>query len=114
MHIFALRVQKNAEEWKKHRHQFRHGHSTWKPKKRLTRYEMDHLRTLKQEDPDTWTLGKLSEAFGISVPSVVRILRSKFEPSPEVKQRQDVRVSKEREERRQKLTKNLRTEQESS
>ena len=77
---------------------------------------MDHLRTLKLEDPDTWTLGKLSEAFGISVPSVVRILRSKFEPSAEVKQRQDERVLREREERNRRTVpnKSLHIEQESS
>ena len=77
---------------------------------------MDHLRTLKREDPDTWDLGRLSEAFGISVPAVIRILKSKFEPSPEMKQRQDARVLKEREERNRRRVQNnsLHMEQESS
>ncbi len=71
----------------------------WKPKKRLTRYQMEHLRTLRHEDPDTWTDTKLSETFRISPSSVKRILRSKFEPSPEVQERQDTKALKQREER---------------
>lgn len=80
-----------------------HKHKGWKPKKRLTRYQMDHLRTLRQEDPNTWTVIKLSEAFCISPFSVKRILRSKFEPSPEVQKRQDAKALEQREERQRKI-----------
>ena len=90
----------NRKDWKEHRKQLRHGHEVWRPKKRLTRYEMDHLRTLKQQDPEIWTVSKLSQSFGISVSSVVRILKSKFEPLPEVQERQDARALQQREERR--------------
>ncbi len=76
---------------------------SWRPKKRLTRYQMDHLRALRQEDPDTWTISKLSEVFCVSPVAVKRIMRSKFEPSREVQARQDAKALQQREERRQKF-----------
>lgn len=73
----------------------------WSPKKKLTRYQMDYLRTLRSESPELWTLRRLSKYFGISYISVVKILKSKFQPSEEVVERQDARASKLREQRKQ-------------
>ena len=73
----------------------------WRPSKRLSRYEMDHLRSLRELQPVEWTLGKLSRKFGVSMSAVKRILRSKFEPSVEVEERQEERVQQQRRERRE-------------
>ena len=73
----------------------------WSPKKKLTRYQMDYLRTLRSESPELWTLKRLSKYFGISYVSVVKILKSKFQPSEEVVDRQDARAIKLREQRKQ-------------
>ena len=62
---------------------------------------MDYLRTLQQEQPDAWPIKKLASMFGISYSAVTRILKSKFEPSPEVQQRQDAKALQQREERAQ-------------
>ena len=75
----------------------------WNPKKRLTRYQIDYLRTLRSESPELWTLRRLSKYFGISYISVVKILKSKFEPNEEVVERQDARANKLREQRKQML-----------
>ena len=69
--------------------------------KRLTRSQMDHLRTLHRDFPEEWTVEKLQVRFGVSFSAVKRILRSKFEPSEEVKQRQDQQVMKQCEKRRE-------------
>ena len=93
------------KDWQKYRQEFRQGHDAWRPKKRLTREQMSHLRTLRQEQPDLWTSAKLAESFGISFSSVVRILRSKFEPSPSVIQRQDAAAMRRKAERQHKTDK---------
>ena len=79
----------------------------WLPKKRLTRYQMDYLRTLRAESPELWTLRRLSKYFGISYVSVVRILKSKFQPSEQVVERQDALAIKQREQRKQVLRKKI-------
>lgn len=80
------------------------GHEKWMPSKRLTWYQMDHLKTLKKSQPEEWSNTKLSRCFGISIPAVVRILQSKFEPPMEVKERQD-KKARENAKRRQALFK---------
>ena len=72
----------------------------WRAKKRLTWYQIEHLRTLRQLQPEEWTLGKLSRKFGISLGAVKRILRSKFEPSTDVRERQDRRAQQQTLERK--------------
>lgn len=79
----------------------KYGHEIWRPTKRLTHYQMDHLRTLHQEQPDAWPIKKLASTFGISYSAVTRILRSKFEPPPEVQQRQDAKALQQKEEKAQ-------------
>lgn len=73
----------------------------WTPIKRLSRSQMDHLRMLYRDYPQEWTVEKLQVRFGISFSAVKRILRSKFEPSEDIKQRQDQQVMKQREKRRE-------------
>lgn len=70
----------------------RMGNDLWRPKKRLTLDQMDHLRHLKREKPDDWSNESLAKAFGISVPAVVRILKSKFEGTPEIRAKQDAKA----------------------
>lgn len=50
---------------------------------------MEHLRTLRKEFPSHWTIDELSHHFGISYSAVKRILRSKFEPTEDITNRQD-------------------------
>ena len=75
----------------------------WRPLKKLTREEMDQMKGLKQLQPDEWTNSKLAKRFGVSSSAVKRILRSKFDPEPQVEERQERRVLQLREERRERL-----------
>lgn len=68
---------------------------------------MDYLRTLKQEQPEEWTISKLSTSFGVSTSAVLRILKSKWDPPPSVKERQDKRAIDVREERRRNSRENM-------
>jgi len=81
------------------------------PKRRLTRYQMDYLRSLRADFPDLWPLRKLAKHFRISYPAVVKILKSKFQPSEEVAERQDMRTISLRNEARSVL-KNMRIKEE--
>ena len=62
---------------------------------------MEHLRTLHKEFPGHWTIDKLGCHFGISYSAVKRILRSKFEPTEDITNRQD-RVAKRQQEHKEK------------
>ena len=79
----------------------------WNPQKRLTRYQMDHLRALYTQYPEDWTKQKLAKQFGISVTAVCRILRSKFVPSPEVAAKQDERAKAAKQKRQELLHRKL-------
>lgn len=81
------------------------------PKRRLTRYQMDYLRSLRADFPDLWPLRKLAKHFRISYPAVVKILKSKFQPSEEVAERQDMRTVALRNEARS-VVKNVRIKEE--
>ena len=78
--------------------------------KRLTHEQMDHLRNLKQMQPEEWTNQKLASKFGISVPSVIRILKSKFDAPPEMRARQDTKALQQRDRRREKMHQELKRE----
>ena len=81
----------------------------WRPLKRLTRSEMSHMRSLRELQPEEWTAAKLSKTFGVSVSAVRRILRSKFDPSEEVGERQEKRAQEQRLKRRGKLLSDARS-----
>ena len=87
--------------WKELRQKRRMGHEKWQPTKRLTWYQIDHLKTLRTTQPDEWTLKKLADAFGISISAVTRILKSKFVPSDNIKERQDAAAAEQTRKRRE-------------
>jgi len=59
----------------------------WSPPHKLSRQAMDGLRVLHMHDPETFSTPLLAERFRISPEAVRRILRSKWEPSPEQRAR---------------------------
>ena len=59
----------------------------WSPPHKLSRQAMDGLRVLHMHDPETFTTPMLAEKFRVSPEAVRRILRSKWEPSPEQRAR---------------------------
>lgn len=109
--LHCHRAKKPAElegkNWRDFRKKQRLGHNQWQPVKRLTHEQIDHLRNLKQMQPEEWTNQKLAAMFGISIPSVIRILKSKFDAPPEVRARQDTKARRQRDERREKLFQKL-------
>ena len=72
----------------------------WRPLKRLSRREMNHMRELKELQPEEWSNERLGRVFGVSGSAVRRILKSRFEPSSEVEERQERRVEEQRRGRR--------------
>ena len=105
---------KTKIDWKEKREYDRFGHNEWRPKKRLTRYQMDHLRELHRDYPGEWTLTKLSKKFLISHSAVKRILRSKFEPPEEVKNRQDKKALEQKQIRKENALSNRHESKKSS
>lgn len=59
----------------------------WSPPHKLSRQAMDGLRVLHMHDPETFSTPMLAERFRISPEAVRRILRSKWEPSPDQRAR---------------------------
>lgn len=50
------------------------------------------FRYLKQEQPEEWTVEHLAEGFSVTPDVILRVLKSKFNPAPERKTRQDAKV----------------------
>lgn len=73
----------------------------WQPFKILSREAQEGLRILHSNDPEKWNRKELAETFKMSVESVRRILRSKWQPSPAIKSRQNRRANERYEERQQ-------------
>lgn len=71
----------------------------WSPPRKLSREAMDGLRSLHAYDPEMFSTPVLAEKFKISPEAVRRILRSKWTPTPEQRQRMIMRERKAREER---------------
>lgn len=59
----------------------------WSPPKKLSREAMDGLRIMHAQNPDVFTTPILAEKFRISPEAVRRILKSKWEPTRERKQK---------------------------
>ena len=55
----------------------------WAPPHKLSRAAMDGLRALHAHDPDTFTTPVLADKFRVSPEAVRRILRGKWQPTPE-------------------------------
>jgi Zn-dependent peptidase ImmA (M78 family) len=79
----------------------------WQPAKRLTWHQIEHLKTLRRTQPDVWTVKKLADAFGVSLSAVCRILKSRFEPSDEIKERQDTAAKEQTRKRKEEFLKKL-------
>lgn len=50
------------------------------------------FRYLKQEQPDEWTVERLAEGFSVTPDAILRVLRSKFVPTPERRAKQDAKI----------------------
>lgn len=59
----------------------------WSPPHKLSRQAMDGLRVLHTHDPETFSTSMLAERFRVSPEAVRRILRSRWDPSPEQRAR---------------------------
>lgn len=62
------------------------------PERKLTWDAMEEIRHLKREQPEEWTVERLAQGFSVSTDVILRVLRSKFVPSPERKAKQDTKV----------------------
>ena len=103
-----------GKNWKALREKQKLGHARWEPTKRLTWHQIEHLRYLRRTQPDEWTKSKLAQYFGISLPAVSRILRSKFIGSDEIKARQDTKANQQIQERRTKFLEKLKERERNS
>ncbi|OJD23622.1 required for respiratory growth protein 9, mitochondrial [Blastomyces percursus] len=56
----------------------------WNPRKRLHPDTLDTIRHLHQQDPTTYSTPALAQEFKVSPEAIRRILKSKWQPSPEV------------------------------
>ncbi|XP_029362441.1 neugrin [Echeneis naucrates] len=62
------------------------------PHRKLTWDAIEQIRCLKQENPEEWTVERLAQGFSVAPDVILRILRSKFVPTPERKAKQDTKV----------------------
>ncbi|KAK5616187.1 hypothetical protein CRENBAI_016260 [Crenichthys baileyi] len=62
------------------------------PQRKLTWDAIEQVRYLKQEQPEEWTIERLAEGFSVPSDVIIRVLKSKFTPSPEKKAKQDANV----------------------
>ncbi|XP_044065568.1 neugrin [Siniperca chuatsi] len=62
------------------------------PQRKLTWDAIEQIRYLKQEQPDEWTVERLTEGFSVTPDVILRVLRSKFVPAPERKAKQNAKV----------------------
>lgn len=63
----------------------------WSPRKKISPDAMVGLKTLHVQDPDQFTIPKLSGLFKLSPDAVRRILKSKWQPNEEEAKRRDER-----------------------
>ena len=63
-----------------------------KHKRKFTHEQMNHIKYLRDENPDIWTHKELSTAFNCSKDEIVAILRSKFKPRKNIQDMQDSRA----------------------
>ncbi|XP_043983091.1 neugrin-like [Gambusia affinis] len=62
------------------------------PQRKLTWDAIEQIRYLKQEQPEEWTIKRLAEGFSVPQDVILRVLKSKFTPSPNRKVKQDAKV----------------------
>lgn len=79
----------------------------WAPPRKLSRAAMEGLRWLHAQDPETCTTPVLAQKFRISPEAVRRILKSKWEPS---KEKRDRLLQREKEKREEWIAENRKEE----
>ncbi|KAF9924266.1 Required for respiratory growth protein 9 mitochondrial [Linnemannia zychae] len=97
---FHRASMEDAPLWKKHRETIKAkiGGEAWNPRRKITRQSMEEVRYLRRQFPTEWTTAKLAEHFNMPNESIVRILKSNYQPSPERAAQQDeVRLRKKKE-----------------
>lgn len=62
------------------------------PQRKLTWDAMEQIRFLKQEQPEEWSVERLAESFSVPPEVIRRVLRTKFVPLPERREKQDAKV----------------------
>nr|XP_046252202.1 neugrin [Scatophagus argus] len=62
------------------------------PQRKLTWDAIEQIRYLKQEKPDEWTVERLAEGYSVTPDVILRVLKSKFVPTPERKAKQDAKI----------------------
>ncbi|KAM3872371.1 neugrin [Diretmus argenteus] len=62
------------------------------PERKLSWDAVNQIRYLKEEQPEEWTVERLAEGFSVTPDVILRVLRSKFIPTPERKAQQDAKV----------------------
>ncbi|KAM6930173.1 neugrin [Lycodopsis pacificus] len=62
------------------------------PQRKLTWDAIQQIRSLKQEQPDEWTVQRLAEGYSVTPDVILRVLRSKHVPAPDRKIKQDAKV----------------------
>ncbi|XP_054569445.1 neugrin-like [Eptesicus fuscus] len=62
------------------------------PPRTLTREDREQIRYLHEEFPESWSVPRLAEGLDISSNVIRRVLKSKFVPTLEKKQKQDEKV----------------------
>lgn len=73
--IFIREDGRQEMTWREKRERSKCGHDLWRPKKRLTRHEMEHLRHLNSLSREEWNFDRLAVKFGISKMAVGKILK---------------------------------------
>ncbi|XP_028561491.2 neugrin [Podarcis muralis] len=63
------------------------------PERTLTRQAMEQIRYLSQELPEEWPVSRLARSFQVEPGVVLRVLRSRFSPSPERRAKQDAKAA---------------------
>lgn len=77
-----------TEDWRRHARVIKEAFpSGWQPPKKLSRDAMEGLRLLHKQNPDIFTTPVLAEKFRISPEGVRRVLKSKWEPTRERRQK---------------------------
>ncbi|KAI7907099.1 uncharacterized protein BX663DRAFT_548181 [Cokeromyces recurvatus] len=61
----------------------------WLPKKRVSRETMEKIRSLARFQPEIYTVKQISTEFKLSFEAVKRILKSRYNPTQVVAERQE-------------------------
>ena len=71
-------VNEPACGWREMKIRSRGGEARWQANKRLTRDQMDRLRALHTDNPELWTITKLSASFKVGVTGALFVHKKKI------------------------------------